>query len=525
MKKILFSCQIILLLTYQLHAQNVGIGTPAPEAKLHIKGNADASQLIIDANAKQSSTQPLIRLRNVFGTDLMHIHSNNISNVFIGLNAGRNSSGSAGLANTFIGSVSGYSNITGSFNTAIGYDSLYSNTTAGKNTAIGNGALYYQSFSNSSNNYTAGNVAVGYLALEFNNPTSTTTGVYNTAVGYKVMNLNTTGHENTAIGSTALYSNTTGINNTATGYSALYNNNGDYNTANGYQALVLNNVGLGNTAQGYQALFSNTDGVENTANGMSALYSNHLGFNNVAIGHSALQNNTNGHDNVAVGKLAGNDGPISSSNVAIVSFAHIATEVNNSIVIGYAAYTNTPFLALLGTPTTLYTGGYNSWSNFSDGRFKTNVDEDVKGLDFIMRLRPVTYHMDVRGIYNLWGISPYGKHNENAKETNDKLTASMITDMDDAISNKEAIRMSGFIAQEVEIAAKQSGYDFDGVIKPAHDKDHYRLAYAEFVVPLVKAVQEQQQIIGSQQKQIDDFENANEQLKTRLDKLEKLMGK
>lgn len=75
--------------------------------------------------------------------------------------------------------------------------------------------------------------------------------------------------------------------------------------------------------------------------------------------------------------------------------------------------------------------------------------------------------------------------------------------MDNSIRKKEAIRMSGFVAQEVEQAAHQSGYDFDGVVKPAHEKDHYRLAYSEFVVPLVKAVQEQQAVIEQQNKKIE----------------------
>jgi hypothetical protein len=34
------------------------------------------------------------------------------------------------------------------------------------------------------------------------------------------------------------------------------------------------------------------------------------------------------------------------------------------------------------------------------------------------------------------------------------------------------------------------GFDFSGVEKPKNEKDLYGLRYAEFVVPLVKAVQE-----------------------------------
>ena len=255
--------------------------------------------------------------------------------------------------------------------------------------------------------------------------------------------------------------------------------------------------------------------------GGNSLYRNSSGINNTALGSNALYNNTAGYQNTAIGAASDVDLANSANNIIIGAFAHVSG--SNDIAIGYNSYTNVNNLALLGSTATAQCGGYANWSNFSDGRFKTNVDEEVKGLDFIMRLRPVTYHMNVRAIHNLWGTSPYGKHDENVKDTNDKLTASMKTEMDNAISNKEAIRMSGFIAQEVEKAAQQSGYDFDGVIKPAHDKDHYRLAYGEFVVPIVKAMQEQQVIIGGQQKQIDDLKNDNEKLKTRLNKMEKLM--
>ena len=50
--------------------------------------------------------------------------------------------------------------------------------------------------------------------------------------------------------------------------------------------------------------------------------------------------------------------------------------------------------------------------------------------------------------------------------------------------------MTGFLAQEVEQAAMASNYDFSGVQKPEDPNGLYSLRYAEFVVPLVKAVQE-----------------------------------
>jgi len=49
---------------------------------------------------------------------------------------------------------------------------------------------------------------------------------------------------------------------------------------------------------------------------------------------------------------------------------------------------------------------------------------------------------------------------------------------------------TGFIAQEVEAVAQKVGYNFSGVDKPKNEGDTYSLRYAEFVVPLVKSVQE-----------------------------------
>ncbi|HEY7162060.1 MAG TPA: hypothetical protein VH815_12415, partial [Acidobacteriota bacterium] len=78
----------------------------------------------------------------------------------------------------------------------------------------------------------------------------------------------------------------------------------------------------------------------------------------------------------------------------------------------------------------------------------------------------------------------------------------------------EKKRFTGFIAQEVEQAAIQCGYDFQAVTKPQNPNGLYSINYSAFVVPLVKAVQEQQTIIDSQQKQIDELKKAVEELRT-----------
>jgi hypothetical protein len=78
---------------------------------------------------------------------------------------------------------------------------------------------------------------------------------------------------------------------------------------------------------------------------------------------------------------------------------------------------------------------------------------------------------------------------------------------DNSIAAKEHILYSGFSAQQVEQAANNAGYNFSGVVKPANDHDTYALSYSEFVVPLVKAVQEQQKMIDDLKKEIEVLKN------------------
>ena len=65
----------------------------------------------------------------------------------------------------------------------------------------------------------------------------------------------------------------------------------------------------------------------------------------------------------------------------------------------------------------------------------------------------------------------------------------------------------------MEQAAKDAGYDFSGVVRPKNEKDAYSLRYAEFVVPLVKAVQEQQKMIEDLKKQNEEMKAAIEAMK------------
>ena len=73
------------------------------------------------------------------------------------------------------------------------------------------------------------------------------------------------------------------------------------------------------------------------------------------------------------------------------------------------------------------------------------------------------------------------------------------------MAKEKPIRQTGFVAQEVDALVKKSGYVFSGVEVRKNDKDTYTIRYAEFVVPLVKAVQELSAKIEEQQIQIGEL--------------------
>ena len=58
------------------------------------------------------------------------------------------------------------------------------------------------------------------------------------------------------------------------------------------------------------------------------------------------------------------------------------------------------------------------------------------------------------------------------------------------------------------------GFDFAGVSAPENETDLYGIRYAQFVVPLVKAMQEQQEMIDGQQEVIDGQQATIEQQKS-----------
>jgi trimeric autotransporter adhesin len=296
-----------------------------------------------------------------------------------------------------------------------------------------------------------------------------TTGGINSAFGYFSLLYNTTGVQNTANGTYSLENNTSGSANTAIGaYSLQLNTIGIANTANGASALGSNTTGSRNAATGSNALQFCTTGEENTGMGYATLGQNTTGSFNTAVGSTSLWNLTTGTNNTAVGY---NSGVISSGS-----------GLSNTIALGFGALVNANDKARIGNLSLALVETQTSFFTVSDARFKKNVSNKIAGLDLIMRLKPVTYNFE------------YGKFSQFLGEKGVNATV---------LKEKEAKTEMGFLAQDIESTLKELGINVSNIVHtPESDKDNYSVAYGQLVVPLVKAVQEQQAKIEDLQEEI-----------------------
>jgi hypothetical protein len=220
------------------------------------------------------STDIAFRIRNSADT-LDIIRANGAGDVFVGLGAGRVS--------------------TGSGNTAIGFQSLFSNTSSGSNTAIGNNSLL------------------------------NSTGASNTALGFQSLYTNSSGGGNVAIGANSLLSNTTGNNNVSNGFGSLnFNTTGSNNVADGFYAgrfiadgttantITNNSIYLGNNTKALANNQTNQIVIGDSATG--------LGSNTAVLGNDSITL-TGLKGNVAIGATS------ASAKLDIKSQGALSTDV------------------------------------------------------------------------------------------------------------------------------------------------------------------------------------------------------
>ncbi|TAL58458.1 MAG: hypothetical protein EPN85_11585, partial [Bacteroidetes bacterium] len=245
-----------------------------------------------------------------------------------------------------------------------------------------------------------------------------------------------------------------------------------------------------------------TSGYANTGVGLQALSWISTGFNNTGVGRSALSSVSTGDNNTAIGYMAD------------VSF-----NLTNSTAIGSNASVTASNKGRFGDVNVNPVETQTAWTTVSDGRFKFNVKEEVAGLDFIKKLRPVMYQFDTK------------KFDAFLMQNNpDSIKNLRLRDTDYSASTN--IIHAGFIAQEVQQAAKQCGFNAQNIVfAPQNNHDNYSMNYAAVVVPLVKAVQEQQEMIEDLQTEnkslqliINCLKAENETLSKKMEKIESALN-
>jgi hypothetical protein len=306
------------------------------------------------------------------------------------------------------------------------------------------------------------------------------------------------------------------------------------NTALGTEALLSNTLGSDNIAIGYGAANDNTIGGGNIAIGNFALGST-TGSNNVAIGYSSLQGNTSGNSNVSIGD-------------AIVIPGSYCTALGSSISLAGS----TQFATAIGAQSTvtcsncMTLGGDDPTSRTKVG---VNIAAPVTDLHIIQQT-DATFD-NSRGIRlqrpsgNQWrvfldpGNNYVFQYNNNLFSYIEPVSASYVSSSDERLktdinplpgildklmqlqpktyqytASADANRRSyGFLAQDVEKLFPEFVFSSENGIKG--------IAYSNFSVIAVKAIQEQQKVIDEQKQKIDQLEHQMELMMKRMDSYEK----
>jgi cell division protein FtsB len=175
---------------------------------------------------------------------------------------------------------------------------------------------------------------------------------------------------------------------------------------------------------------------------------------------------------------------------------------SNQIVIGYNATGIGNNYAVIGNAdvSRLYAaqdGGAviyaNSTINASDRRVKKEIQDLDYGLDYVKSLRPVSY---------------YKKDPANYPQA---LKDALYPDGNVRVLSEEERKLQvGFIAQEVKQVNDEMGLENNVVM--VDEVGFHRMDYEKIVVPLVKAVQEQQEQIEALQRQYAQVTSQNQEL-------------
>jgi len=197
---------------------------------------------------------------------------------------------------------------------------------------------------------------------------------------------------------------------------------------------------------GLQALDANTTGSNNVAMGVNALTANTIANANTSIGYSTLLANVNGGSNTAIGYNAGYgasaNGNVSGDNNTFIGFNAVGTSTSASNVITLG---NSSISTIRCAATSI--------TALSDERDKKDIFNLTAGLEFLNKLRPVSFTWNTR---------------DKAK-----------VDIED----------NGFIAQELISVQEETGITIPNLIN-ADNPDKLEAAYGTLIPVLVNAIKE-----------------------------------
>lgn len=153
------------------------------------------------------------------------------------------------------------------------------------------------------------------------------------------------------------------------------------NLSVGINNLTLNTTGSGITSVGNGAGYSNTTGGFNSFLGRDTGLNNTIGSYNTYVGHTAGKFGTEGSYNSSFGHLAG---------------ANVTTSVNTSSFGFDAQATGSNQVTLGNTAVTALRCNVQTITSLSDERDKTDILEISEGLDFVSKLKPVSFTWNQR---------------------------------------------------------------------------------------------------------------------------------
>jgi hypothetical protein len=275
-------------------------------------------------------------------------------------------------------------------------------------------------------------------------------------------------------------------NATAGGYNALANMTGIYNTAFGWNALTGASpfTGQRNSAFGFFTANAITSGSQNACFAMYSGGSLTTANWCTLVGYTAGGSVTTGDNNTMVGALTGTNLTIGTGNTLIGYKANVnATDDFDQIVIGNDVRGQADTTVTIGNSAGKIYNAYTSsatWTQTSDGRLKTNVQDDSLGLSFINRLRPVTFN---------WKASPdIDPSLPYYNEVNKRDTTTVI---------------HGLVAQEVKAALDAEGCSTFNGWDAGNEDTIQAISREMFISPLIKAIQELTARVASLESQLN----------------------